>query len=266
MKNLVVLLLLVCFHVNDSYAQFTLEKVFDGYVDRVYAHWNEDFSKEEADDYRSMIWHFCYYPLGYFYSERREGNTFTIIVYDDHGELYTKKTYSFQIPSGYSISSVQMCYAIMEEPFFVLRLSSSDRKRYQLCAYDINGKMIYDFGNSEDFWDIATYLFEMDGKLCFLVRDNAGGRKTYVYSVQSPSRLAAPMLEHQPAVIVAPDRLTVFSASGKSEVLKIYTTNGELYDSKALNTEGKTTYMTTGLEKGMYIYDVGGESGKFVVK
>lgn len=126
--------------------------------------------------------------------------------------------------------------------------------------------MIYDFGNSEDFWDIATYLFEMDGKLCFLVRDNAGGRKTYVYSVQSPSRLAAPMLEHQPAVIVAPDRLTVFSASGKSEVLKIYTTNGELYDSKALNTEGKTTYMTTGLEKGMYIYDVGGESGKFVVK
>ena len=103
---------------------------------------------------------------------------------------------------------------------------------------------------------------------CFLVQEYAyqNENKTFLYSVDYPSSLVKSMLAKQPAVIVAPDRLTVFSTSGKSEVLKIYTINGELYDSKALDTEGKTTYMTTGLDTGMYIYEVGGESGKFVVK
>ena len=266
MKNLFALLLLACFHVNDSYAQFTLEHVFDdGYVRRIDERWNEDFSREEADDYRSMVWHEYYYPLGYYYSEKLEGNTFTITVYNEKCELYTKKTYTFRIPSGYEIQSCHMLYAITEEPFFGLYLYSQNAKTYRTCAYDINGKLIYDFGISTwGLWFDNRYrVFENNGKLCFLVQDN---KKTYLYSVQSPSRLAVPMLEHQPAVIVAPDRLTVFSATGKTEVLNIYSLNGVLCDSKSLDTEGTTTYMTNVLQPGTYIYEVGGESGKFVVK
>lgn len=273
MKNLFVLLLFMCVHVNDSFAQFTLEKVFDGFVQRVDKRWNEDFSNEE--DYRSMKWELCRYPLGYFYDRfgtDSEAGTYTMCIYDDNYELHTKETYKFQIPNGFNLYDCKMCYAIMEEPIFLVQLYNNNYKDpiYKFCAYNIEGKMIYDFRTSSSSflnWGEEAF-FENKGKLCFLVQESYSikGNKTFLYSIDSPSSLVKSMLAKQPAVIVAPDRLIVFSSSGKSEVLKIYTTNGELYDSKALDTEGKTTYMTTGLEKGMYIYDVGGESGKFVVK
>ena len=273
MKNLFVLLLLLCVHVNDSYAQFTLEKVFDGYVSRVNRRWNDDFSKEEADDYRSMLWVACRYPLGYFYDfygADFEAGTYTFRVYDDNYELHTKETYKFQIPNGFKLSDCKMCYAIMEEPIFLVLLYNDNYKDpiYKFRAYNTEGKMIDEFGTSSHPFYGYEECFESKGKLCFLVQQypNQNEAKTFLYSVDYPSSLVKSMLAKQPAVIVAPDRLTVFSTSGKSEVLKIYTINGELYDSKALDTEGKTTYMTTGLEKGMYIYEVGGESGKFVVK
>lgn len=265
MKNLFALLLLACFHVSDSYAQFTLEHVLEGRLTRINDRWHEDFSKEEANDSRPMYWFWCYYPLGYFYSERVEGNTFTIYVYNENHELFTKKTYTFPIPSGYTeIFHCSMCYAIMEEPFFAITFYSKNTKTCRLCAYDENGKMIYDFGTGSLSLDVSC-LYESQGKLCFHVIDSEKD-KTYVYSVQSPSRLASPMLEYQPAVIVAPDRLTIFSARGKTDILNIYSLNGVVCDSKSLDTEGTTTYMTNALKPGTYIYEVGGESGKFVVK
>ena len=108
MKKYLFILLLVFFHVNETYAQFTLENTFDGLTQRVNRRWRTDFSIE--DDYREMNWYSCYYPLGYFFTYRldQEDRSYTISVYDDNYDLYTQKTYIFQIPQDYYIVSCNM--------------------------------------------------------------------------------------------------------------------------------------------------------------
>ena len=247
-----------------------MEHTFDGLTNRVNRRCGTGFSIEEADDYRELDLFLCYYPLGYYFTSSldKENSSYTISVYDDNYNLYTQKTYTFQIPQDYYISTCNMHYAIMEEPFFEILLCDETRTKPNcLCAYNVDGKMIQELatGNISIWTGRGGGLFLSKGKMCFLVWDH-GNNRTYLYSVQSPSRLASPMIEHQPAVMVAPDRLTVFSASGKTGVLNIYSLNGVLCDSKSLDTKGTTTYMTNKLKPGTYIYEVGNENGKFVVK
>jgi len=242
-------------------AQINLEHTFEGYVPFAGQLLISPDSYEFAGDAEVFI------------RANLENNQ--IKLYNTDYSLY--KNIDIIPPTGYKWGNVY---------FFTKKLFNNDDKiefmahffedggvgGAKLLLYNEDGTIIKDFGVTVDGTWFLIYKINEQFKL-ILYKTLTGQNATEIYSlpgtlsIESPkigtSFLQPPYPNPANSTITLPYQLK----QGEISIMRIYNINGQLIESKHIGSDfDKILLNVSNYRKGMYIYEVNGESKRFIVK
>lgn len=108
-----------------------------------------------------------------FYGNEIQGNSVVYKTYDTDYNL-TKETFTFDIPSGYTISSctrIQLANTNTSDLFIVVMrgMNSGETDYNRAIIYDEYGKNVFEFKSSNASISVYPMLYKIDGKYKLLV-------------------------------------------------------------------------------------------------
>lgn len=130
-------------------------------------------------------------PTNVFYNSTVEGNSIVCKTYDTNYNL-TTETYTFNIPSGYTIMG---CYQIniantYESEIFLIYMANTEKYNkegyYKAIAYNGYGEKISELGSASYYVSIYPYLYKINGQYKLIVyRHNLSAEYTDIYALNS---------------------------------------------------------------------------------
>ena len=179
-KTLLLVFSLMC---SNLFAQdlFVLERTLEG----IYS-FNSSF---EPGSYSSL--NRFTIPTNVFYNSTVEGNSIVCKTYDTNYNL-TTETYTFNIPSGYTIVG---CYQIniantYESEIFLISMRNTEKYGkegyYKAIAYNGHGEKISELCSASSSLFISPTLFKINGQYKLIVhRYNLSAEYTDIYALNS---------------------------------------------------------------------------------
>lgn len=181
-KTLLLVFSLMC---SNLFAQdlFVLERTLEG----IYSFNSSSF---EPGSYSSLSTPFTI-PTNVFYNSTVEGNSIVCKTYDTNYNL-TTETYTFNIPSGYTIVG---CYQIniantYESEIFLISMRNTEKYGkegyYKAIAYNGHGEKISELCSASSSLFISPTLFKINGQYKLIVhRYNLSAEYTDIYALNS---------------------------------------------------------------------------------
>ena len=130
-------------------------------------------------------------PTNVFYNSTVEGNSIVCKTYDTNYNL-TTETYTFNIPSGYTIMG---CYQInianaYESEIFLIYMTNTEKYSkegyYKAIAYNGYGEKISELGSASRLLYIYPTLYKINGQYKLIVhRYNLSAEYTDIYALNS---------------------------------------------------------------------------------
>ena len=179
-KTLLLVFSLMC---SNLFAQdlFVLERTLEG----IYS-FNSSF---EPGSYSSL--NRFTIPTNVFYNSTVEGNSIVCKTYDTNYNL-TTETYTFNIPSGYTIVE---CYQIniantYESEIFLIDMINTEKYGKEgynkAIAYNGHGEKISELGSASRAMGIYPYLYKINGQYKLIIhRYNLSAEYTDIYALNS---------------------------------------------------------------------------------
>ncbi len=228
------------------------------------------------------------YPIGtYHFTEvDAENNTYTVRIYNGNFTLQSNKTYYLSAPEGYSLSSAYPTRKLFnsdDKYEFLVSLRKKDYTSYdnesqRLILEDENGGVIKDFGTA---YSISPYYFihVVNNQRRYMItksvydENKESKTTTEIYSVPGsgiPSGRIDQSAEYRTPPYPNPTNYTIFLPyllkSGDFAIMNIYSINGQLIEQKQIGYDfDKIELDVSAFPKGIYLYEVNGQSNKFVV-
>ncbi len=189
------------------------------------------------------------------------------------------KQIKFSIPE--TNSDIE-CRLIFDKYVFVMcddtTLTWEDSNRSTLKLYTSTGTLIYDFGKSTNFWvpitdalDGVPGIWEIaSNKLLFVISNGVDENVRYEYYTltfeTTESGVQSVQVEKK-AAFPCPARGEVnIPTRGQQGDLRVLNLNGQVLDAQRIQEGDYQRVNTESYPAGTYIYQVGNETGKFMVE
>ena len=276
MRRLVLVLISICYISIQAQNLFTLEKVLDGqyYIQTV--QYEENGEYQDQLPYINLSTPSC--DMGYYYSTDCSETTYTLDLVSPDYTIVSRKTYSFALPSG---STLQSCYPTNQltadkSLLFIVTYRNSDGTTFGCGLYNEAGKLLQTFISSVKSVSVYSILYKNNGSYKFIVWtvDYTAPSytmiyKTYIYNVVA----SATRIEELPESRLVPQQpssstlITIpYNNRADNAPLLIFDANGKLIETQELMGKKGTAYVSTfTYQRGIYIYKIGEQSGKFIV-
>lgn len=276
--SFIILLMFWLSLIQVTEAQITLEHTFS----------NEtvNFNMGVLNGTANFLSESATYPENSFYFTKIVNNSYEIKIYNSDYSLNTYNKYQFTPPTGYKLTSVSPSKKLFNSDndyefivtFSKTSYSSYDNNYYKSILYDINGKVIKDFGTGSSI-TIYPFLFIINNQYKLMVLrtiydiENNSITNTEIYSVPgtysslnvseykiNKNQTAYPNPTHYS--ITLPYQLK----QGEISEMLIFNIKGQLVESKQIDfLFDKILLDVSNYSKGIYFYEVNGMSSKFVV-
>lgn len=278
MKKSVLLLMAACcinMHAQDL---FTLDKVLDGQYNVQFTQYNDD--GEYEDQLPSVVLTAPSCDMGYYYYTECAENTYTLNLVNPDYTVISSKKYNLEIPSGYKL---QNCYPTNQLTsdksllfFATYQKSATEGTIYGCGLYNEAGKLLQTFISDVKYVSVYSVLFKNNGsyKLMLWTGNYTAPSytmiyKTYIYNFAAsstrieelPESRLVPQQPSSSTLITIPYNNRAYNAP-----LLIFDANGKLIETQELMGKKGTAYVSTfTYQRGIYIYKIGEQSGKFIV-
>lgn len=263
--NYLFLLICMLFVYHTTKGQIVLQQTIVGGPPT----WNGNFFSE--DDL---------YPIDNYHKTEIKNNSYIISIYNTDLSVNSSLTYNFIPPTGYKVGRVLLTKKIFNRDdnyeflvTYVRTDNTYDNTREKLLLYGQDGSMIKDFGTYYYINALLSNLHIIDNNFrLFVIKDSPESTQTDVYSIQGvlPSGIGSlkkdtdsnPFPNPSKSVISLPYKLK----SGESSVMRILNINGVVIEIKKIDsTFDKIQLNVFNYPHGTYIYEVNGESNRFIV-
>ncbi len=158
-----------------------------------------------------------------------------------------------------------------------------DNNRMSLKLYDIEGGLIYEFGEANSFWSLLhvdddgnnPFVWQIaPNKLLFMIYRsiNVDGKNNYTYEYYTltfePTESGTQNVQvEKKAAFPCPARGEVnIPTRGQQGDLRVLNINGQVLDAQRIQEGDYQRVNTESYPAGTYIYQAGNETGKFMVE
>ena len=274
-----VLMCLFSFSIDSSaQAMFTHEKTLDGQYSVQMTQYDDNDNYEDQLPYVTLTAPSC--DMGYYYYTACSGNTYTMnLVSPDY--VVSKKTYTFDIPSGCTLGTCYPTNKLTEDKSLVFFLTyywvSANGTLYSCGLFDSDGKLIQQFVQGVNTVSVYPMLFRQNDAYKLIVRWGNYNTPNYtikyktdiytfdlsnitqVNSIQDARLLPYPVPSS--TVVNIP-----YSSESSDALLHIFDNNGMLIEIQNLKEKSGTAYVNVMTYRpGIYLYKIGRQTGRFVV-
>lgn len=275
MKKSVLLLMAACcinMHAQDL---FTLDKVLDGQYYIQPLQYDENGEYKDQLPYINLSTPSC--DMGYYYSTDCSESTYTLDLVSPDYTVVSRKSYSFSLPSG---CTLQSCYPTNQltadkSLLFIVTYKKSNGNDFGCGLYNEGGKLLQTFISNAKSVSVYSILYKNNGSYKFVVwtvdyiaPSYTMIYKTYIYNVVA----SATRIEELPESRLVPQQpssstlITIPYNRADNAPLLIFDANGKLIETQELMGKKGTAYVSTfTYQRGIYIYKIGEQSGKFIV-
>ncbi len=271
-KYLIISLFMSCLMAH-SQNLFTLEKTLEGQFNLQSTQYDENDVYVDQIPYVNLTAAPC--DMGYLYNSTCSGNTLTYTLVSPEYEVSTKK-YTFDLPSGNELSISYPTNKLTPDKSLLFFNECRNSSGLQSCGiYDSKGKLVQSFAKNVYVAYMNAFLYRINGayKLLVYKADLVGSDLKYttdVYTFQTQTDLIQNVKEEKtPLRIKIRDHAISIPYSNNihKAPLLIMDSNGAVIDSKQLHeVDGTAVVNISTYRPGIYLYKIGEQTDKFVVK